>query len=66
MGVMVNSEGLDNNMDVFYELMIKMIRISLQRLMVEALAVSQFQHAVGKEPSKTSASLGYTQAPKSN
>lgn len=39
----------EKNMDVFYELMIKMIRISLRRLTIEAFAFDQYARTLSKE-----------------
>lgn len=38
----------EKNMDVFYELMIKMIRISLRRLTIEAFAFDQYARTLSK------------------
>lgn len=39
----------EKNMDVFYELMIKMIRISFRRLTIEAFAFDQYARTLTKE-----------------
>ena len=39
----------EKNMDVFYELMIKMIRISLRRLTIETFAFDRYARTLGKE-----------------
>lgn len=39
----------EKNMDVFYELMIKMIRISFRRLTIEAFAFDRYGKSLNKE-----------------
>jgi hypothetical protein len=46
---LVETDPTEKNMDVFYELMIKMIRVSLRRLMVETFAIDKYGKSLTKD-----------------